>query len=97
LIHESSLNGGDYPNYQILIPYELGNIVIGDTITHSEAKYTFAFSTGIAYVNGIETFISTGIHSAYPPDAVLGDLPENIPNITFLFSDNTHIPQEYYQ
>ena len=91
---------GEFPDFQIIEPTEnLATIQQNDTLTWAVAKHTFDLQENITYFNNQnQAYILTSILSTYSSAfiiAMLSHYPENYPNTIFLFSDSTHIPDEY--
>jgi hypothetical protein len=87
--------------YTVINPNgNIGSLQNNDTIQWEYAVSSFEFQTAVEYINGQGAYIQTtlGIGSSSTIiNYMLGDLPENFPNISFLYNDQTIIPSEYYQ
>ena len=77
---------------------DLGQIAEGDTIQWTYAS-PFEYEGTTPYFNGVGSYIQTTMPSTYTEpyvNSILGNLPENYLNITFLFNDGSHIPVDFY-
>jgi hypothetical protein len=78
-------NGYDFP---ILQPVQLAILQQGDTIPWN-LRDIFYFESEISYISSEGAYYQTTIAVSYPEPyivSILGDLPINYPNITFLYN-----------